>query len=51
MKRMGNIGNNRSDHILVGHMSAGTLHVVTDTLISEVPADSLRLSFIVRLKF
>jgi hypothetical protein len=43
------MGNNGSDHILVGHMSAGTLHVVTETLIDEVPADSSRPSFIAHL--
>jgi hypothetical protein len=43
-------GNNGSHHVLVGYMSAGTLHVVTDTLINEVPADSSRLSFIVDLR-
>lgn len=43
IKRMGNTVNNRSDHVLVGHMSEVTLHVVTDALISEVPTDSSRL--------
>ena len=49
MKRMRSVGNNGSDHVLVGHMNAGTLHVVTETEINEVPADSSRLSFIVHL--
>jgi hypothetical protein len=48
VKRMG-AGNNGSDHVLVGHMSTGTLYVVTGTLINEVPADSSRPSFIVHL--
>jgi hypothetical protein len=49
MKRMGSKGNNGSDHVVVGHMSAGTLHVVTKTLINEVPTDTSRLSFVVHL--
>ena len=31
--RVRSMGNYRSEHILVGYMSAGALHVVTDTLI------------------
>lgn len=48
VKRMGNIGNNGSDHVLVRHMNTGTCHVVTETLIDKVPADSSRPSFIIR---
>lgn len=51
VKRMKSTGNNGSDHVLVGHMSAGTLHVVTDTQINEVPADSSRLMFIVHSRW
>lgn len=43
VKRPGSMGNNGSDHVSIGHMSARTLHVVTHALISKIPADSSRL--------